>query len=125
MKIRDARKNDWFWADNGIVDREDLGIYEKMGYIALCRHANRANRCYPSIPTVARKIGCSPRRASQALKILEDKKLIGIRRRLSQIGDPTSNEYTIYSAKAGEEGLQWGTAPHAPPPAVRAGAWRI
>ena len=52
MKIRDARKSDWFWAENGIVDREDLGIYEKMGYIALCRHANRANRCYPSIPTV-------------------------------------------------------------------------
>ena len=103
MKIRDSRKSDWFWAENGIVDREDLGVYEKMGYIALCRHANRANRCYPSIPTVAKKIGCSPRRASQALKILEDKKLIGIRRRLSQIGDPTSNEYTIYSARAGEE----------------------
>lgn len=41
MKIRDSRKSDRFWAENGIVDREDLGIYEKMGSPVPARQSNK------------------------------------------------------------------------------------
>lgn len=99
MKIRDARDKDWFWSENAIIDREDLDIYEKMGYLVLCRFSNRRNRCYPSIPTIAKKIRCSKRKAVQVLKSLNEKLLIGKTHRLSEHGDPTSNEYLIYSAK--------------------------
>ncbi len=27
--LKDARKREWFWLENDLVDREDLGIYEK------------------------------------------------------------------------------------------------
>lgn len=99
MRIRDEREKGWWWAENEIIDRDDLTIYEKMAYIVLCRHADRESRCYPSTKTVAIKMKCSHRQAKEVLKNLREKQLIGTRHRISARGDKTSNEYTIYSAK--------------------------
>jgi hypothetical protein len=103
MIVDDRRKKKWFWAENDIIDREDLSSLEKMAYLALCRYAdNDTNSCFPSHATLAKKVGCSRRKIIDIVKSLKTKGLINIFHRTSEQGDPTSNLYVIFSPKATE-----------------------
>ena len=35
--MRDIRKKNWFWIENALVDREDIGAMEKLIYMLLAR----------------------------------------------------------------------------------------
>lgn len=54
--LRDARKKDWFWLENDLIDNLNLNVYEKMTYIVLARHANSESVCFPSNQTIAKKL---------------------------------------------------------------------
>jgi DNA-binding MarR family transcriptional regulator len=57
---------------------------------AIARHANSKNHCWPSIKTIARLAGISPRQASKTIKRLYEVGLIGITR-----NPGSSNHYTL------------------------------
>lgn len=98
--LKDSRKRDWFWAENGLVDREDLSIYEKMIYIVLIRYSDEESCCFPSYKTISKKAGCSERQVSNVLKRLEEKGLL-IRKNRKRKGsnEKESNLYVLLSAK--------------------------
>ncbi|HBF2807963.1 TPA: helix-turn-helix domain-containing protein [Clostridioides difficile] len=102
--LKDARKKEWFWLENDLVDREDLGIYEKMIYIVLARYSDNESCCFPSYKTIALKCGCSERQAKSVVKILENKGLIKKENRIkSNSNEKESNIYFILTAKLGSE----------------------
>ncbi|HGS8878323.1 TPA: helix-turn-helix domain-containing protein [Clostridioides difficile] len=102
--LKDARKREWFWLENDIVDREDLGIYEKMIYIVLARYSDNESCCFPSYKTIALKCGCSERQAKSVVKILENKGLIKKENRIkSNSNEKESNIYFVLTAKLGGE----------------------
>lgn len=98
--LKDSRKRDWFWAENSLVDREDLSIYEKMIYIVLIRYSDEESCCFPSYKTISKKAGCSERQVSNVLKSLEEKGLL-IRKNRKRKGsnEKESNLYVLLSAK--------------------------
>ncbi|HBG4654345.1 TPA: helix-turn-helix domain-containing protein [Clostridioides difficile] len=102
--LKDARKKEWFWLENDLVDREDLGIYEKMIYIVLARYSDNESCCFPSYKTIALKCGCSKRQAKSVVKILENKGLIKKENRIkSNSNEKESNIYFVLTAKLGGE----------------------
>ncbi|CZR88122.1 hypothetical protein CDFC105_32396 [Clostridioides difficile] len=102
--LKDARKEEWFWLENDLVDREDLGIYEKMIYIVLARYSDNESCCFPSYKTIALKCGCSERQAKSVVKILENKGLIKKENRIkSNSNEKESNIYFVLTAKLGGE----------------------
>ncbi|HFG9473551.1 hypothetical protein E1H45_20400 (plasmid) [Clostridioides difficile] len=98
--LKDSRKRDWFWAENSLVDREDLSIYEKMIYIVLIRYSDEESCCFPSYKTISKKARCSERQVSNVLKSLEEKGLL-IRKKRKRKGsnEKESNLYILLSAK--------------------------
>lgn len=98
--LKDSRKRDWFWAENSLVDREDLSIYEKMIYIVLIRYSDEESCCFPSYRTISKKAGCSERQVSNVLKKLEEKGLL-IRKNRKRKGsnEKESNLYVLLSVK--------------------------
>ena len=90
--MRDLREKDWFWLDNGIVDREDLSIYEKMLYICLARHSNNTTGyAFPSNKTLCKELGIKDERTVQKYtKVLEEKGLVSIEKKRG-----TSNRYYL------------------------------
>ncbi|CZR83045.1 hypothetical protein CDFC105_53908 [Clostridioides difficile] len=98
--LKDARKKEWFWLENDLIDREDLGIYEKMIYIVLARYSNEESSCFPSYKTISEKAGCSIRQVSNILNELESKGLI-IRENRNHEGkkEKNSNLYFLISSK--------------------------
>ncbi|MCC0647809.1 helix-turn-helix domain-containing protein [Clostridioides sp. ZZV15-6598] len=99
--LKDARKKEWFWLENDLIDREDLNIYEKMIYIVLARYSNEESSCFPSYKTISEKAGCSIRQVSNILNELENKGLI-IRENRNHEGkkEKNSNLYFLISSKA-------------------------
>lgn len=92
--LKDKRQKDWFWIENKIIDNEELTIYEKMIYMVLVRHANEDSSCFPSYKTIAKKAGCSERKAKDVVKSLEEKKLIAKRTRKQ--GGKMENDTNMY-----------------------------
>lgn len=99
--LKDARKKEWFWLENDLIDREDLSIYEKVIYIVLARYSNEESSCFPSYKTISEKAGCSIRQVSNILNELENKELI-IRENRNHEGkkEKNSNLYFLISSKA-------------------------
>lgn len=98
--LKDSRKRGWFWAENNLVDREDLTIYEKMIYIVLIRYSNEESSCFPSYKTISKKASCSERQVSNVLNSLEKKGLIVRKNRIREDGnEKDSNLYILLSVK--------------------------
>ncbi len=81
-EIRENRTKGWFWAENALIDREDIGAYEKLIYMALARFADSSGKCFPSLDLLMKK--CSIGNKSTLRKYLirlEEKGLIKIIKR--------------------------------------------
>lgn len=98
--LKDARKKEWFWLENALVDREDLSVYEKMIYIILARYSNEESFCFPSHKTISKKCGCSESQVKKVIKNLEDKQLIKKENR-SKLNskEKDSNIYFVLTSK--------------------------
>lgn len=73
--------------------------YEKMLFIALKKHADINEECFPGIKLLAKEAGMSERKVQSTLKILEKKNIIKIERRFNENGSPLSNLYTLYDTQ--------------------------
>jgi len=82
FEVRDFRDKEYFIADdvflNGFAKNMDRS--EILVYLALCRHANKDQVSYPSIPYLADKFGLSERQVTRAIQGLEDRNMVFVRR---------------------------------------------
>lgn len=97
IEIRDQRKPGWFWADRDIIlkDGECLGPYSIAIYAALCCYADTEHKAFPSVATLAEKIGCSERKARECLADLERANWIKSEPNYRPDGSQTSNTYHL------------------------------
>jgi hypothetical protein len=92
MEIRDIRNCNWYWMDKVVYEKaKEIGIMALAVYNGLCYHAN-SGTCYPSIETIAVKLGASVRSISRALNTLEQASLIKIE---SGAASGSPNIYTL------------------------------
>jgi len=103
IEIRDKRDAPWFWVDNDLIDTyaNSLGLRALSVYLTLCRHSdNRTQTCYPSMRTIAERLGLSTRTVIRATSKLEKLGFITIIRKRKKDGTNASNVYTLASKKA-------------------------
>ena len=93
FEVRDLRKKDKFVLDdlylNGYARK--CGVYATAVYISLCRHADKEQKCFPSIPTIAQEHGISSRQVLRSLSILEKYNII----RRERLGKKANNRYYL------------------------------
>ena len=98
MKVRDRRKSGWFWLDNDVVDviGEHLGPYPLITYVALARITdNSTQAAFPSLSNLAKRVGLSRSTVKRALHLLEECSIVHSEPRLTESGDPDTNEYYL------------------------------
>lgn len=94
MKIEDGRKRGWFWIENGIFD---YGIANQIGssalivYFALCRHANKEGKSFPSVKKLQFETGLSNKVIANSIDILKHCNLLEVQRE--------KHQYNIYTIK--------------------------
>lgn len=93
------RERPFVVVDYAVVMSGQLSVYELAVYLVLCAYADsREGTCFPSYQTIARKAGCSRRKAIDAVARLESLGLIRKEVRKNPCGDNTSNLYTVVAA---------------------------
>lgn len=97
--IQDKNVVPFLQLGHDVIDETELfeNANEKMTYIVIKRHATNGTRnAFPSLTTIAEKVGCSKRTAIRCVQSLIDK---GLLLRLKQFDPETkryhSNQYTI------------------------------
>ena len=79
--MRDIRKKNWFWIENALVDREDIGAMEKLIYMLLARFADQDGKCFPSQERLCKISGIKDYRTIvKYMESLEEKGLISIKK---------------------------------------------
>jgi len=99
VQVRDARTQKRFFVDNVIIRGygPTLGVYGVAVYAALCMHAKKETQeCFPAHKTIARQLACSATKVRQAIRQLEELKLIAIQARYDPKTERrTSNLYIL------------------------------
>ncbi len=98
---RGSRRN-FFIVDNGIFDKRlDLEPLDKLVYICLLRYAdNNSREAFPGQERIANDIGIKRNRVIKAIKVLNEKGLIEVKKRFDKTGSQKSNLYIVYDANA-------------------------
>lgn len=104
--LRDRRNLGFFQIENALVDSEEFTMAEKMAYMVLVRYAGKDNAAFPSVATLAKKMGCGETTARKAIKGLEEKGVITKETRKKSNGGNQSNLYTIIGVVNKEEEKQ-------------------
>lgn len=80
--MRDIREKNWFWIENDLVDRSDIGAMEKLIYMILARYADNSGRCFPSLDKMKEITGIKDYRTIvKYINKLEEKELLTIEKR--------------------------------------------
>lgn len=95
MKIQKAERKNWFYSYNAIFER-DLSIQAKILYIYLCRCADGEAQSFPSRRTIMAHCSMGRTSVGNALRELEDERLLIRKQRYRKNNSQTSNKYTIY-----------------------------
>jgi hypothetical protein len=91
-------RSNYFPIDNILVDEyaEKIGALGIAVYNVLARYTDRVTGiCFPSIGTIAKKLKLGRTTVKKYLRILLNHGLIAISPRVSDEGDPTSNNYML------------------------------
>jgi hypothetical protein len=113
FEVRDRRTPPFLMVFNTLYDHygAELGPYGLAVYVALCRHANRADQCWPSYATIAKETGMSRRKVIYEVKKMERLQIIEVKRNRH-----TSNVFTLLDTGAPHAPL---TSAHGAPPSAR------
>ena len=86
-----------FLYTNAVSALDDVPFKAKTILAALADYADDNGYCFPSMATIADKLGCSRRTVSRNLSVLEESKLISVERRKYNDGKGLnrSNAYTL------------------------------
>lgn len=93
FEVRDLRDKERFVIDDKFLNgyAKYLEIYAVGVYCSLCRHANKQQKCWPSIEKIAEELGIGRNSAIEAIKRLEFWRII-IKQR---IGKTITNRYIL------------------------------
>lgn len=97
FEVRDLRERNRYVVDikflNGYA--RFLGIYAVGVYDSLCRHANKEQKCWPSIPKISEELDICRNKVIESIKYLEFWQIIKKRR----IGKQATNRYFLLDKK--------------------------
>jgi len=93
FEVRDMRHKEKFHVDdlylNGYAKK--CGIYATGVYFSLCRHADKEQKCWPSIRKMAEELDVSTKQVGRAIKILEVQNII----KKIRVGKKLNNRYLL------------------------------
>ena len=107
--------------DSAILLSEDLSVYHKAIYCILCAYASNTDKsCYPSYNTIAKKAGCSRKKAIDTVSELISLGLLEKQEQINTKGENISNIYYIHTkavdnSTAGSVQHTPRSEPHIPP----------
>jgi DNA-binding MarR family transcriptional regulator len=101
FRVLDRRRYSFFMIDNEVIDdyASRIGIYALGVYSVLARFSNQEGVCFPSLNTIAHRLGISKPSVIKALETLETYGLLAKEHRFNQKGDHTSNLYILLEVK--------------------------
>ena len=97
FKVRDRRNKGWFYLDNEYLNGlgKHLGPIGISVYVALCRHADDEQKCFPSQELIAEEIGAGVRSVRNYLKKLEKHNIIRLEKVRTSDGRWLNNTYYL------------------------------
>lgn len=96
MTLVDRRRRGFFMIDNEIVDDARISHKEMAVYMVLCRHLNQeTGSCFPSLPTIGKKVGMSKNTVIKALNTLIEIGYVTKEKRSSKEQGDMSNVYYV------------------------------
>ena len=98
FKIRDKRKNGWFYIDNEYLNGlgKHLGPIGIAVYVSLCRHTNNETQeSYPSQERIAEEISVSRKTVKKYIGLLKNHNVIDITQERSADGRFLHNVYIL------------------------------
>lgn len=92
-EIRDNRGNKRFFIDDVFHDiyAKVVGPYGQAVYMSLCRHADKKQKAWPGIETMATNLGIGRKSVFAGLEILEYLRII----KKDRVGKKCTNRYTL------------------------------
>lgn len=106
-RMFDARRGEWFWIDNALIDELIERVPEKRRadalavYTILARHADKNSVSFPRISYLQRKLGRSKNTVLDALKALARIGILKIESRYKADGSRLPNDYTLMDIGGG------------------------
>ena len=95
-KSESAAPAGWFRVWNAAIGRlAEIGPLAFAVYCILAKHADRAGRCYPSIPRIASLVGVGERGVRKAIRKLASAGLVEVIARCDEEGRRSSNIYHL------------------------------
>lgn len=97
FEVRDLRTKEKFVIDDEFLNgyAKIVGIYAVGVYSSLCRHANKEQKCWPSISKMCEELNISHRSTLRAIKYLEFWGII----KKHRVGRRSSNRYDLIDKK--------------------------
>ena len=97
FEIRDLREKDRFVVDDKFLNgyARFLGVYAVGVYNSLCRHANKEQRCWPSIKKIAQELSIGRNKVFDSIKYLEFWQII----KKERLGKKLTNRYLLLSKR--------------------------
>jgi len=97
FEVRDLREKDRFIVDDKFLNgyARFLGIYAVGVYNSLCRHANRDQRCWPSINRMAKELAISRNKVIDSIKYLEFWQIV----KKERLAKKLTNRYLLLSKR--------------------------
>ena len=101
FRVLDRRRYSFFMIDNEVIDdyASLIGIYALGVYNVLSRFSDQEGVCFPSLNTIAKKLGISKPSVIKALEALEAYGLLAKEHRYNEKGDHISNLYILLEVK--------------------------
>jgi len=93
-ELHDCRRKNWFWDSNCIFDL-GLSCYAIVVRLYLARCAGEKRVAWPSLSNIAAHCGISRKTAKKAVDELVERGLLAKEARITELGDYTSNIYTL------------------------------
>jgi len=97
FEIRDLREKDRFVVDDKFLNgyARFLGVYAVGVYNSLCRHANKEQRCWPSVKKIAQELSIGRNKVFDSIKYLEFWRII----KKERLGKKLTNRYLLLSKR--------------------------
>lgn len=96
-RVIDKRKKEKFMIDDEYLNgmAKLCGINATGVYMALCRHSDQGQVCFPSNKLISEKLGISVRTVISAIKKLKERKVIEIYKSRTKKGNWLNNTYLL------------------------------
>ena len=97
FEVRDLREKERFIVDDKFLNgyARFLGIYAVGVYSSLCRHANKEQKCWPSIKKMAQELSIGRNKVIDSIKYLEFWQIT----KKQRVGKHANNRYLLLSKK--------------------------